>query len=201
MNTLTYKIGAGIATAAILAATLAPSAFAASITITGNGGHSTNKAKIKNSNVAVVGQSTHTSASTHVDNKAKTGGNTANGNTGGGGVSIDTGLASNTTTVTVTGGSNSATLPDPCGCDSDDVITISDNGHRSHNTARIKNENILVVDQSTGTRAWTHVDNEAKTGHNHADDNTGDGLVSILTGDATNATTVTVEGGSNELLP
>lgn len=200
MNKLTYKIGAGIATAAILAATLAPSAFAASITIRDNGGHSTNKAKIKNSKVTVVGQSTNTSAHTHVDNKAKTGGNTANGNTGDGGVSIDTGLASNITTVLVTGGSNSAILPDPCGCQEDDSIIISDNGHRSRNTARINNENILAVDQNTSTRAWTHVDSEAKTGYNQANDNTGDGLVSIQTGDATNETTVTVEGGSNELL-
>lgn len=198
MNKLHYKIGAGIIAAALMTASFAPAALAAT-TISGNGRNSHNKVVTKKAKVTVVSQKSKTKANTVVNNVANTGGNKANDNTGGGDVNIGTGATSNTTTVTVTGGGNDATLSDPCGCEEDGDISITDNGRNSHNTVVTKSLNVTVVGQSSSTEANTVVNNVANTGGNKANDNTGDGAVSVQTGTASNSTTVEVTGGSNTL--
>lgn len=199
MNKVTMKIAGGIATAALLAATCAPAAFASTIHVNGNGNKSHNHVKVKNNRKHTVNQKSKTTVHTTVHSTSKTGGNKANGNTGGGDVKVTTGDASNTTSVLVTSGDNVATLSDPCNCSEDDVITVSGNGNKSHNSVTVNNSSSDKVDQSTSTDVCTTVDTVSNTGGNKANNNTGDGDVTVGTGDAANRTTVTVIGGSNEL--
>lgn len=201
MNKIHYKIGAGIIAAALMTASFAPAAFAASIDVSGNGNKSHNKVVVKKTSVVAVGQKSKTTANTFVLNLSNTGGNKANGNTGNGDVNIGTGGVTNTTTVTVTGGDNSATLPDPCGCGNPGDISVTDNGNKSHNTVIVKDTNVTLVGQSSKTTVNTAVVNASNTGGNKANGNTGDGEVSVQSGAVSNTTTVTVNGGSNTLNP
>jgi nitrogen regulatory protein PII len=198
MNNIHYKIGAGIIAAALMTASFAPAALAAT-TISGNGRKSDNKVVTKKAKVTLVGQQSKTKANTFVNSVANTGGNKANDNTGSGNVNIGTGATNNTATVTVTGGGNDATLSDLCGCEEDGDITITDNGRKSDNTVVKKSLNVVVVGQNSSTEANTVVNNVANTGDNRANDNTGDGAASVQTGTASNTTTVGVTGGSNTL--
>lgn len=196
---LTRKLVAGLATAGLIASVMAPAAFAADIDISGNGNKSDNNVLVGSLNVNAVGQENNTTANTTVVNTANTGGNKANGNTGDGGVAIETGDATNSTMVTVTGGDNDATLPDPCGCQGVDSISITDNGNKSNNNVAVLSANINLVGQKSKTKANTTVVNTAKTGKNKANNNTGGGSVGVSTGAALNRTRVTVTGGSNTL--
>lgn len=199
MNKIQYKIGAGIIAAALMTASFAPAAFAANITVSGNSKKSDNKVVAKKKNVTAVGQKSKTKANTFVFNVSNTGGNKANGNTGDGNVNVGTGGVTNTTTVHVTGGDNSATISDPCDCDESGDISITDNGKKSDNTVIAEHTNVMLVGQSSNTTVNTAVVNASNTGNNKANDNTGDGDVSVQTGAVSNTTTVTVDGGSNTL--
>jgi hypothetical protein len=200
MNKITYKIGAGIIAAAVLTASFAPAALAANITVSGNGKKSKNAVVVNKAKVTAVSQKSKTKANTVVTSIGNTGGNKANDNTGGGNVNVGTGKVTNTTTVTVTGGSNDATLPDPCECeDENGDILISDNGRKSKNVVVVNDRDVTLVGQSTKTKANTVVTSVGNSGDNKANDNTGDGAVSVQTGEVVNTTTVSVDGGSNTL--
>jgi len=199
MTKRTYKIATGFITAGLLLGVMAPGAFAATVTISGNGAFSTNKAKVKKTKTTVVLQSSKTSAYTSIKSKANTGGNSSSFNTGGTS-NITTGNASNTTTVSVNGGSNSAVLPTCDVCDEEgSAINISGNGAFSNNTVKVNSTQTTVVGQSSTTCATTNISSTANTGNNSSSFNTG-GDSTISTGDAVNTTTVTVTGGSNEVL-
>src|SRR3972149_8984857 len=103
---LVKRIATGIVGGIFLTSLAATSAFAdVSAEISGNGNGSINSIYIKNKSKCSVYQKNETAVLTGVESKANTGGNKANGNTGGD-VDIDTGNASSTVLVTVEGSSN-----------------------------------------------------------------------------------------------
>lgn len=199
MNKHAYKLAASVAGSAMLLSLFATSVLADS-TISGNGAGSNNTIVVTNTSNCLVLQGNATLVLASVSAKASTGGNKANGNTGGD-VTIDTGDASATSTMTVTGGDNSVT--NPCCCMVSPVgpadPTIKGNGKNSVNTivsTETKNSATIQVG-ITGVAA--SVKAKAKTGKNKANSNTGKGAVEITTGKGTSSSTLEVTGGSNSL--
>lgn len=214
MNKFSYKLATGMATGALLLSAFAPAAFAdTTVDITSNGAHSDNTVNVNanNGGGTSVTQTNTTTVVTQVNATANTGGNHANGNTGGD-VTINTGDAANAVTVDVTGGSNSAVLPDACGCDGDVSVTIARNGAHSDNTVNIGSgvwncgcltlfglsTTGTTVKQKNNTSVGTSVTVKAKTGKNKANNNTR-GNTRVRTGNAANSVSVTVTGSSNDL--
>ncbi len=194
-----FKLSGALATSALIASMIAPAAFAATVNISGNGAKSSNSVWLSNSNTTNVSQTNVSSVTTSIGSSASTGGNKANGNTGGD-VSITTGDATSNVGVSVTGGGNEATLPS-CLCDQpSDLINISDNGYRSRNHVGVRNRNRLDVDQTNISSVDTTVWSKAKTGKNTANHNT-DGTTSIDTGWASSNVFVEVVNPSNTLNP
>src|SRR5260221_735956 len=76
------------------------------------------------------------------------------------------------------------------------TIIVSGNGEGSVNTAKTHNHTHTTFTQTNTTSVGTTVTQHAKTGHNTLTSNTGSGA-SVITGDATNTTDVTVGGGNN----
>lgn len=194
------KIGGAIAIGSLALSILAPvSAFADSVTVQGNGADSTNVAGILNVNATSVSQTNATVAITLVSSTASTGGNNANGNTGGD-VKIDTGTATSTVNTTVGGSTNTANLP--CGCSGGPTdITVKNNGAGSTNVAGAANINLSRTRQRNITLAGTAVRSRARTGGNTANGNTGPGSVDVLSGNSSSTVTTTVTGSSNTLNP
>lgn len=191
------KLASAAVFGAMVAAVVAPSAFASTtVTITGNGAFSHNKVKSFTWNSNSVSQTTTTIASTLISAKAKTGNNSSSFNTGGSS-NVTSGNATNTIGVSVTGGSNTNTGGE-CGCQqqgSNDV-TISGNGAFSSNHVVIVNGSSNSVEQSSTTVAETGVWASASTGGNSSSFNTG-GSNTVTSGNATNEVAVQVSGGSN----
>lgn len=190
------KIGAALATGALLAATFAPSAFAANtVSIMGNGAFSKNGVAVVSASKNVVKQSSTTAATNNVLSVSNTGGNNANFNTGGS-TGIVTGGATTSTTITTTGGGNTNTGGN-CGCPTGDTnVTIAGNGAFSWNGALVVSSNKNIVNQSNTTLVTNNVASVSNTGGNDANFNTG-GSTGIMTGGASTSTTITTTGGSN----
>ena len=190
------KLTSAVVLGTMVAAIVAPASFAATtVTISGNGALSYNKANVTNTSSNKVKQTSKTVAITSISAKASTGKNSSSFNTGGTS-SIVTGDATNTVGVSVTGGDNTNTS-NGCGCvDPTTDVTITDNGALSHNTVNVTNSSSNYVSQSNTTVAITSVSTNASTGGNSSSFNTG-GASSITTGDATNEVAVVVMGGSN----
>ncbi len=191
------KIGGAIATGALFASIVAPAAFAAPVTISGNGPLSSNHAVVVKASKSTVKQKNVTVANTAVFNKSNTGGNKTSFNTGPGSNSITSGSTTTTTTVTVTGGENVNTA-ESCCCDGQGVtdISIIGNGALSHNGALVVDLCKNSVKQTNITVANTVVASSSNTGNNSASFNTG-GDQTITTGGATTSTTVSVSGATN----
>ncbi|EKD64478.1 MAG: hypothetical protein ACD_50C00377G0004 [uncultured bacterium] len=195
------KITAGVVGGLFLTSLIAASAFADTTSeISGNGAGSINSIYIKNKSNCDVSQKNKTTVLTEVVSKANSGGNNANGNTGGD-VTIDTGNASSEVLVSVEGGSNEAT--DPCCCGSNDSsheALISGNGRHSINSVTLKNKKSSEIKQKNKTEVLTAILSKAKTGKNRANYNT-DGSVEVKTGDADSLVDVSVSSSSNTLNP
>ncbi|MEM4736645.1 MAG: hypothetical protein QXD41_02120 [Nitrososphaeria archaeon] len=201
MNNLKVKLATGVATAALLATTLAPVAFASTNTISGNGAGSTNKIKIKNINRTTVNQSNATAVINLTGVLQNTGSNTANNNTGNGNITVNSGNANSTVTNTTTNGSNTATV-NLCGCPTEDTTNeIKNNGAESENKIRIKNVNNSHLEQINETLVVNGTLVAQNTGSNHANNNTGDGDVTVDSGNTTANVTNTTTTGSNVLNP
>lgn len=193
---LKYKITTAIATGTMMAALVVPSAFAAPISIDHNGAGSVNGALVVKASKSKVRQRNTTIVGTHVFAMQNTGGNTANGNVGGGNT-ITTGKNTTTTNVTVAGGSNTNTA-ESCCCDGQGgtIIDINHNGAGSVNGALVIDLCKNVVKQSNTTIVGTSVTSISNTGGNTANGNVG-GTNGIDTGDNVTTTTVNVTGSSN----
>lgn len=200
MTNLKTKLATGLVTASLLAATVAPAAFAATdVTVSGNGAGSVNKVKVKNKNKTKVTQYNATAVVNLTGVFQNTGGNTANSNTGGGDVTVNSGKATSTVTNSTTTGGNDATI-NPCGCPTGDtLIDVSDNGADSTNTVKVKNTNKTVVEQTNETLVVNGTLVAQNTGGNTANSNTGDGSVSVDSGDASSTVTNVVTTGGNTL--
>ena len=99
--TLKSKLTTSIVSAALLATSFAPAAFADTIEIVNNGADSTNVVNTTDTNVTGVHQSNSTYVVNAIGVSSNTGGNTANQNTGGD-TTVDTGNATSTVTTSVT---------------------------------------------------------------------------------------------------
>lgn len=202
---LRYKIGGAVASAAMMLTLWAPKAFAvdgATMEISGNGNGSDNTITVVSTNTCDVTQKANTSVGAVVGASSSTGGNTANGNTGGS-TTINTGNATSTATVDVTGGSNTAT--DPCCCQSQTPASgpalISGNGNNTDNVIADVSTKSTTVKQKAKTRVRALVGAKTKTGKNTAKNNTGPGDVKVDTGTANSTAELTVTGGVNDLNP
>lgn len=199
MNKYAYKLAAGVAGSAMLLSLFATSVLADS-TISGNGNGSDNTIVVTDTSNCLVAQGSATLVLAEVSAKASTGGNKANGNTGGD-VTIDTGNASATSKMTVTGGDN--TVTNPCCCTTSPAgpadPTITGNGNNSVNTIVSSGTKNSATIQAGITGAAARVKAKAKTGKNKANNNTGSGAVKVTTGNGTSSSTLNVTGGSNSL--
>lgn len=78
----------------------------------------------------------------------------------------------------------------------DTTIDISGNGNGSINNVTVDNNSTIDVNQTNSFSVGLDINSSAKTGKNHANNNTG-GNVTIETGNATSNVIVNVTGGSN----
>lgn len=195
-----YRIATAISAGAIMMNLMAPAAFASTtVEISGNGSKSNNTANVTNNETVNVTQNNTLNVTTTINSVASTGGNKASGNTGGD-VSVKTGNANSTASLNVTAGHNLAVYGE-CGCEqSDDSITIKDNGRKSDNKSIVNNTKKKTVSQKTKATVTAGVFSKAKTGKNKANDNT-NGTVDVDTGDSDSAAIVDVTGPSNVISP
>lgn len=191
------KIAAGLASAALLANLAAPAAFAeTNVEIWGNGAKSDNTLNLTKSDETTVTQSNTSNVTLNVTSKAETGGNKANGNTGGS-TSIDTGNASSTVGVLVVGGVNAAHV-EGCGCEEDTTIKVTNNGKKTNNNATVTDTKKKTATQTSSSTVSGNVKSKAKTGKNKAKNNTS-GDVDVKTGKSDSSTLVEVVNPINLL--
>lgn len=188
--TLKVKIATALVAGSFLAATVLPAAAFAktSITISGNGKNSKNTTTVKNTTSSKLTQTNFTLVGTGVLSLVGTGGNKANGNTGGD-TTVKSGDGTSTVTVnnpTVT--NNNAGPQCPCNFGKTDV-TISGNGENSNNDVTVTNSSSSTTTQSDKTIIVTLVGSVVGTGGNAANGNTG-GDTEVTSGDGTSTVTV-----------
>ncbi len=198
MISYTKKLGTAFATATLIASVFAPIASAdTNVTVSDNGHASNNTVNVTNNNTVNVTQSNVMTVGLNINSSANTGGNSANGNTGGN-VTISTGNATSNVTVAVEGGSNTADLSN-CGCGTtNDTVEIKDNGGKSKNKVTINNKNSKKVTQTSVVTVSAGVNSKAKTGYNKANKNT-QGNVNVTTGDSESTVDVLVSAPSNDV--
>jgi hypothetical protein len=184
MHSTLKKVGAGIATTALLALSAAPAAFADdSVWVAGNGAFSDNNTHVSNSNSSSVSQSNNSHISNDVNTRLNTGGNNASFNTGGS-VTVFSGEANATTNISNQAGSNVADLSNLCGCTSGGAnVAVSGNGAFSSNNVSVSNWNREQYRQNNTSYFRNEVLNNLSTGNNRADFNTGSD-VTIYSGGA-----------------
>lgn len=202
MNKLALKLGVGTVSAALIMSMFVGSAFASTtLTIEGNGAGSDNTIKTKQKCTTEVTQKSNTNVNFKVNAKSNTGGNTIDGTTGDGDVSIDTGDATTTVGLVVTGGDNTSTTPECCCADEAGNLTVDimNNGADTTNEVKTKKKSKITVEQKSKTKVKAKVKAKAKTGNNEIVDTTGDGVVEVKTGDATTEVVGEVTGGGNTL--
>lgn len=157
-----------------------------------------------------VYQTAVTEADVEIDQDASTGDNKIKGNTGGGAL-IDTGDVDQYAKVKVYGGSNFASVPCGCGCDGgvggvDGELTLNGGHPKKHLNLHVKKS--THVNQVSVTDADVEIEQEADTGDNKIENNTGKkkyyhasgGSAEILTGDIDQTAKVSVSGGSNAVV-
>lgn len=202
----TTKIVSLVAGGSLIFSLLAVPAFAedSTLSISGNGSNSDNKASVSNDTSSTVVQNNTAKVSNSVTSDSNTGDNSASGNTGGS-VGITTGNSSTTTNVSTATNLNSASTNN-CECSKGkETVSITGNGSNSDNHARIDNNNDTSVFQDNSAKIYNKVYNNSNTGYNSADNNTGptngSSSVSIGTGNATQTTTVKNAANANIVSP
>ncbi len=197
MNKIVYKISSGIAAASLFALSMAPSAFASSIIISGNGAFSDNDVHVRNTNSTRITQSNNSRISNNVSVRQNTGGNNASFNTGGD-TTINTGNASSDVSIVNKAGVNIAHV-DGCGCrENSHDIEISGNGAFSDNTVHVRDSNRFTVRQNNNSTIRNFVRVRQNTGHNDSSFNT-DGDTVIWTGDSWSRVRIVNKSGLNVL--
>lgn len=206
MNKFIKRAAVAVATGSLVFGSFMPAALGQlTLEITGNGSGSTNDLNFSSTSNTVVTQTNVANISNNVDVDADTGGNDAEGNTGGD-VAVSTGDSSVSVGVSNQANSNAASVDSCNGCLNDLTVAISGNGSDSDNEANVAVENATHVTQTNVANISNNVDIDSDTGDNDANDNTG-GDVSIETGDASagvaisnsaNANVASVSGGDDE---
>jgi hypothetical protein len=173
MNKLAYKIGSGVAAAALLAVSAVPAAFAATdVSVYGNGAFSDNAVRVSNNNSTSVRQTNNTNISNNVTTRQNTGGNSSSFNTGGGS-SIFTGDATSDVMITNSAGANIASVPSYSYDNGSGSIVLAGNGAFSDNAVRYTNSNRTNYSQNNNSTLRNSVNSNQSTGHNNSGFNTG----------------------------
>lgn len=187
------KLTTGLATGTALATMFSSAAFAADVTVSGNG-LSSNNVTVVESNNTVVTQSNTQVVTNVVNSSANTGGNTAAFNMGGTGTM--TGAATSNVTNTTTGNSNVATVG--CQCPTTpSTVSVMGNFLSSTNVGVVKMNNSFVGQNNSQT-VTNVVNSRANSGKNRSFFNMG--ASGFFTGPATSNVTNTVNGSSNQLM-
>jgi hypothetical protein len=188
------KVIASFGLSAMMFQVLVTPASAISLEISGNGVEADNDVVIETEHKTEVNQSNEFNVDNNINASASTGGNEANRNTGGD-ASVSTGDATSTVGVSNAGNTNEA-LVDCCSSAQNVDILISENGDSTDNKVKLENENKIEVNQDNESNVDNKIKNNASTGWNDANRNTG-GSVSVTTGAATVATAVFNGGNIN----
>ena len=188
------KIATAVATAALLASSFAPIAFAdIESSIVDNGNNSDNTINITQNVTLTLSQTNTANINNTINARANTGGNRANNNTNSD-INIDTGNATANADATNTGGGNTLNVTLPGGNVNQD---ITGNGNNSTSLVKVVNNTTLTGSgQSNTCNGDNKVRRRARTGRNRANNNTG-GTINIPTGNATTNGTATNTCGSN----
>ncbi|GEM_PF-3399200 len=208
MNRIITRVSTTIATAALLASTFLPAAFAEiSINISGNGSRSHSSVDFESNQSTTIVQSNDTQIHNNVSSHVNTGGNSASGNTGGDNA-IRTGNATSDVKIVNHAGSNIAS-GNLCGCENSDIwISVHGNGSRSTSDVSVQSDKNFKQFQSNNTDIWNDVHNSLNTGRNRANDNTSGnwwwwhnngGSTTIDTGSARSMVDIVNHGSSNVL--
>jgi len=195
MTKFQTKLTTAFATGAVLLNALAPLASAdTNLTITGNGSNSTSTAAVSSTTTNTVVQANDANISNNVHVDSNTGGNSADNNTGGN-VGVQSGNATTDVSVSNAANSNAATLNN-CNCNNDATVTVTGNGTGSDNSVALNNSNSTTLFQTNVANVDNHVDVDAHTGHNSADNNTG-GNVTLRSGDANTSVALSTAANAN----
>jgi hypothetical protein len=186
------KFVASFALVAMMFSIVATPAQAITLEVIGNGVESDNDIDVKVEQETEVSQSNEFNVENNVNANASTGGNSASRNTGGN-ASIDTGDATSKVEVSNAGNSNEAVV-DCCASAQNLEVLISENGDSTDNKVELDNENEIEVTQTNKSNIKNDINNDATTGWNEANRNTG-GSVEIITGKA-KALTAVFNGGN-----
>ncbi len=196
MNNFKTRLTTAIATGSVLLHALAPVTFAqTTIVISGNGAGSDNSVNVTRNMTTTVNQTNYAVVSNDVEADANTGDNDANFNTGGN-VTVSTGNANVTANVSNNLNKNVAQV-DCCVAAGNTDVTVSGNGAFSDNTVNLTQNSTTTLRQNNYADVDNDVDADADTGDNSAGFNTGDGDVTIHTGNATVNTTVNTSANVN----
>lgn len=194
MTNFKKQVFSVLAAGSLLVSVASPALADTNVTISGNGAGSTNFNTVSQTNTNTVTQNNDAHVTNNVTSNASTGGNDAGFNTGGN-VSVETGNATTVANVTNALNSNAAQIAG-CNCAGDTNVAVTGNGAQSKNTVTLGSTNVNTVSQDNNASVTNNVDNNAKTGYNDANGNTG-GNVSVSTGNATASTTVKTVANAN----
>lgn len=175
------KIATAAATAAMITQAALPVFAATDLVISGNGSDSDQEIHVEQHTSTTVVQTNDTDVDNDIDVRANTGGNEADGNTGGG-IYVETGDVTADVEVANQVNSNVAAVENCGACDGDTSVTIEGNGSDSSSHAGLHRESGVEVYQDNNADIDNDVDVKLNSGFNEADDNTG-GDVVIATGD------------------
>lgn len=167
-------------------------ASAITLELSGNGVDSDNEIRLETEQKTEVNQENEFNVDNNISASANSGSNDSSRNTGGD-TEIDTGDATSTVAVQNAGNTNEAVV-DCCTSAGNASVLISENGDSSDNDVRLENENKVEVTQENRSNIVNRVDNDATSGWNDANRNTG-GSVIITTGKA-DALTGIFNGGN-----
>lgn len=190
MTRMTGMAGAGL----LVAQSLLPAFAAINISVSGNGADSKNDVNFNYTTTTTVSQSNNVSVNNKVNQDANTGNNSVSKNTGAD-IDVQTGDVTQTAEIATVAGANSAVV-ESCGCDLDLVVAIEKNGADTKNDVDFKLQSGKQLFQTNYVDVQNKVDQDANTGNNEIDKNTG-GDIELTTGDVDQAVSLATEAGLN----
>ncbi len=196
MTNLKIRFATAIATGAVLVSSVAPAFAATTIEISGNGRDSTNDAAVATHNSTTVTQTNVANINNNTTVNSDTGHNKANDNIGGD-VTVKSGAANTDVTVQNSANSNVANVANCGGCNGGADVLISGNGRNSTNEVGLTQVNRTGVEQTNVANVNNNTTVNSNTGHNKANDNGGQGDVSVESGAVDTTVTVGTAVNSN----
>lgn len=154
----------------------------ARVRISKNGTRSTNMVSMMRARMQASMQLNTANVNNSVVITSNTGENTASGNTGAGDVNVTSGKTEAGVVVTNTVNTNEAKL-EGCGCETEETdVTISENGKETENSVMVAEVDAQENGQENEAKVTNEVEVETTTGDNEAKNNTGDGMVKVMSG-------------------